>query len=341
VLASETVEGTVRVQFDRGWASVAAASGKVLLEVVEDEVTGGSQTSMDAVPGPEENVGADIAEAAAISLQGTSTEEEGDEDADLEAMAAELETESNLGAGDDMNLDAMAAELAIDTGSKGDVGEKSPDLDAIENELEALATSDDDSDSSGGGESGGASASASESESQNDDGDDSGEVEADKETESSAQAAHSAEAPVRYRAVAKGVIRERADKASPKCGELALGDEIVVLASETVEGTVRVQFDRGWASVAAASGKVLLEVVEDEVTGGSEAEPARYKAVAPGVIRKAADMDSDKVGKLEQGEIVEVTETEKTASGTTRVHFDRGWASVSAANGKLLLEKLS
>ena len=81
---------------------------------------------------------------------------------------------------------------------------------------------------------------------------------------------------------------------------------------------------------------------QERDTGDAHVERhARYKAVAPGVIRKAADMDSDKVGKLEQGEIVEVTETEKTASGTTRVHFDRGWASVSAANGKLLLEKLS
>ena len=37
MLAKENIDGTVRVQFDRGWVSVAAASGKELLEVVEDE----------------------------------------------------------------------------------------------------------------------------------------------------------------------------------------------------------------------------------------------------------------------------------------------------------------
>ena len=51
-------------------------------------------------------------------------------------------------------------------------------------------------------------------------------------------------------------------------------------------------------------------------------------------------MESDKVGRLEEGEIIDVIETQETASGTTRVHFDRGWASVTAKNGKQLLAKL-
>ena len=64
-----------------------------------------------------------------------------------------------------------------------------------------------------------------------------------------------------YRAVSKGVIREGPGKQSPKCGELSVGEEITVLDTRTVEGTVRVQFERGWVSVTAASGKVLLEPI--------------------------------------------------------------------------------
>ena len=71
------------------------------------------------------------------------------------------------------------------------------------------------------------------------------------------------QAGARYKAVSKGVIREGADKKSPKAGELAIGEEILVLATEMVEGTLRVQFDRGWASVTAGSGKALLELVAD------------------------------------------------------------------------------
>eukprot|EP01043_Picozoa_sp_COSAG02_P030322 COSAG02_NODE_1929_length_10336_cov_69.703819_10_plen_259_part_01 len=92
-----------------------------------------------------------------------------------------------------------------------------------------------------------------------------------------AAAAAAAGGAVRYRAVAKGVIREGANKTSPKCGQLAPGDEIVMLASETVDGTLRVQFDRGWVSVAAGSGKELLEMVEDEET---EADDSGAKRVS-------------------------------------------------------------
>ena len=67
------------------------------------------------------------------------------------------------------------------------------------------------------------------------------------------------------------------------------------------------------------------------------AMPVRYKAVAAGVIRKAVDKSSDKVGKLEVGEVIEVLSTED-AGGIMRVEFDRGWTSVTAGNGKVLLE---
>ena len=63
-----------------------------------------------------------------------------------------------------------------------------------------------------------------------------------------------------------------------------------------------------------------------------------YKALAPGVIREGAEMDSDKAGKLEEGEEIVVTERKELDDGTMRVKFDRGWTSVSAKSGKALLE---
>jgi len=51
-------------------------------------------------------------------------------------------------------------------------------------------------------------------------------------------------------------------------------------------------------------------------------------------------MESEKAGKLKEGEEIDVTEVVVTESGTTRVHFDRGWASVRAKNGKALLERM-
>eukprot|EP01043_Picozoa_sp_COSAG02_P063496 COSAG02_NODE_9020_length_2358_cov_2.369190_3_plen_112_part_00 len=65
---------------------------------------------------------------------------------------------------------------------------------------------------------------------------------------------------------------------------------------------------------------------------------ARYKAVANCKIREGSDMVSKLIGTLEAGEIIEVTDTEELANGTTRVRFDRGWTSVSVKNGSALLE---
>ena len=49
-------------------------------------------------------------------------------------------------------------------------------------------------------------------------------------------------------------------------------------------------------------------------------------------------MDSAPAGKLTEGEIIEVIETKELDAKTTRVRFDRGWTSVKAKSGKLLLE---
>ena len=93
---------------------------------------------------------------------------------------------------------------------------------------------------------------------------------------------------------------------------------------------------------------VLHDLVQsdghEEFDGVGVAEAAtplqqRYKALAPGVIRAAADKSSDKVGKLEIGEVIAALRTEDVG-GTIRVEFDRGWVSVTAGSGKALLELL-
>ena len=87
-----------------------------------------------------------------------------------------------------------------------------------------------------------------------------------------------AQSTVRYRAIAKGVIREEADKTSKKVGELEPGTEIIALSVETLDNTVRVQFDRGWVSLTAAGGKELLE----EITEDDNDESA-FKSLLKGI----------------------------------------------------------
>jgi len=76
---------------------------------------------------------------------------------------------------------------------------------------------------------------------------------------------HASDEPVKYRAVAQGVIRKLADKKSEKVGDLPVGAVIEVLSTEEVTGTTRVKFVQGWVSVIAGSGKILLEPVLPEI----------------------------------------------------------------------------
>eukprot|EP01043_Picozoa_sp_COSAG02_P047396 COSAG02_NODE_4540_length_5235_cov_4.163357_7_plen_398_part_01 len=216
MLAKENIDGTVRVQFDRGWVSVAAASGKELLEVVEDGDAGDSGAKLESESDPEEE-DADGLVAMAAELEGSADESEPELEAEAEAGSAESE-----GSDEDVDLEAMAAEL------EGSADESEPEL---EPEPEEQPQSQVQPDLAPAPESG--------IESEPEPDSDGTLVKSDKEAHISAPAA----APVRYRAVAKGVIREYANKQSPKCGELAPGDEIVMLAKENIDGTVRVQFD--------------------------------------------------------------------------------------------------
>jgi hypothetical protein len=80
---------------------------------------------------------------------------------------------------------------------------------------------------------------------------------------------------------------------------------------------------------------------DEKAESRADASPARYRAIAPGVIRKHADKKSDKVGKLAEGAEIVALATEQVGD-TLRVQFDApppgGWVSVTAASGKALLE---
>ena len=76
----------------------------------------------------------------------------------------------------------------------------------------------------------------------------------------------------RYRALSAGVIRKEAAMDSATVGKLTAGEEYVALGTEDIGSTVRVHFERGWASVTAKSGKALLELVVDDGAESSEPE---------------------------------------------------------------------
>lgn len=81
-------------------------------------------------------------------------------------------------------------------------------------------------------------------------------------------------------------------------------------------------------------------------TGGDlqpEPEPAQvwnYKTLNSCVVRSGVSKDSEEVGRLDKGQIIEVVEIAAQADGVVRVRFDRGWTSVTTKQGKKLLELL-
>jgi hypothetical protein len=66
----------------------------------------------------------------------------------------------------------------------------------------------------------------------------------------------------------------------------------------------------------------------------------RYRAMAPGIIRRDVAVDSPKVGTLVMGEEVPVTARVALAH-CDRVKTDRGWASVTSKTGKILLQLMA
>ena len=207
--------------------------------------------------------------------------------------------------------------------------------------MEKLDASDDDSGSESGSDAGSDSSSESYSGSDSESG-----------SGSDSDAGGGAEG-TRYRALAPGVIRTGAALDSPKAepDKLTIGEEILVTNQQIVDGSTRLQFDRGWTSETAKSGKVLLERTDPEPDKEKQANRAgeslgfdaveTWRAVAPGVVRTGAALDSPKaeLDTLKVGQVIKVTE-QKVVNGTVRLHFARGWTSEKARSGKVLLERV-
>ena len=102
------------------------------------------------------------------------------------------------------------------------------------------------------------------------------------------------------------------------------------------------------------SGQADILVEDVEALSDEEEEKLegkwKYKVLAAGYVRKGVAMDSEKAGKLTEGDVFAVTERQELAGGTLadgtrssryhtmRVKFEDGWASVVAKSGKVLLE---
>eukprot|EP01045_Picozoa_sp_COSAG04_P023655 COSAG04_NODE_2842_length_3494_cov_36.862739_4_plen_497_part_01 len=66
---------------------------------------------------------------------------------------------------------------------------------------------------------------------------------------------------------------------------------------------------------------------------------SKYEAIAKGAIRAGFELDSDKLGALKVGNVIEALEARKNDDGIMRVRFAQGWTSLTARSGTVLLEK--
>eukprot|EP01051_Picozoa_sp_SAG22_P004176 SAG22_NODE_217_length_14910_cov_65.532978_6_plen_2053_part_00 len=244
-----------------------------------------------------------------------------------------------------------------------------------------------------------------------------------------------------YRAIATGVVRAGFDKGSDRLGEIQDGELITCLGSKMNDDMqLRVRFDYegvpGWVSMTTATGKLLLEDLNDDLKSAGDANDGNdsvassdeeedeeeeedtgplseldqlkdridaaigcddaakvrevlgearkctedlgpgltmlaayaeetlgidvdatdaeadsektanpdvlgeYKAVASSTIRETVDLESEKIGAVKPGEVIEVTASETLETGQVRVQFDKGWTSLTSREGKKLFVKV-
>jgi hypothetical protein len=355
-LATQVVDGEMRIQMDRGWISAVAANGAVLLEPVDG--------------------------VAARLLEVDSDTTVGDKDEEASCSSAPTTPTTPV-----LRVADEGTALAMMTGS---VDYESSTTVAEEGE----PMSDGPFSGSGyvrGGRLGGDPAFT-----------------------------YEASEPERYRSLGHGTIWTGADKSSAKTkAKLSPGDEIIALATQVVDGEMRIQMDRGWISAVAANGAVLLEPVdgvaarllevdsdttvddkdeeascssapttpttsppsasawsvlrrevlrvadegtalammtgsvdyESPTTVAEEGEPGgdpaafrteRYRSLGHGTIWTRADKSSAKTKtKLSPGDEITAVATQEV-DGTLRVQVHSGgWVSATAACGKPLLELIS
>ena len=85
-----------------------------------------------------------------------------------------------------------------------------------------------------------------------------------EDAEPSSSNASSAPVLYRYKALKAGKVREGSAMDSPilEAGSIEVGEELEVTAREEVGGIMRVQFERGWASVTSKKGSALLDLID-------------------------------------------------------------------------------
>ena len=68
----------------------------------------------------------------------------------------------------------------------------------------------------------------------------------------------------------------------------------------------------------------------------------KYKVIKKAVIRQTKELDSEQIGELSIGDVINVLEEQDVDKGGENIHrvrFDRGWTSItSSSTGEDLLE---
>ena len=143
-----------------------------------------------------------------------------------------------------------------------------------------------------------------------------------------------AETCLRYTLVGSAVVRTEFDSASEFVGTVSAGEVIECLESRVNEqGILRIKCSIGWFSEYGSDGTVKL------VREGTE----WYRVASEAVVRTGRDISSTRLPRnLTEGEVIEALEvyrvdSEGVEGGLLRVRFSRGWTSVQAGNGNVLL----
>jgi hypothetical protein len=70
----------------------------------------------------------------------------------------------------------------------------------------------------------------------------------------------------------------------------------------------------------------------------------KYKVIKKAVIRKTKELDSEQIGELSIGDVINVLEEQDVDKGGEKIHrvrFDRGWTSItSSTTGDILLQDI-
>ena len=168
-----------------------------------------------------------------------------------------------------------------------------------------------------------------------------------------------------YVVKAPALIRAQFHATSAERGVLNPGEIIDVLEGrETDTGILRVKFEQGWVNTKSKDGDVLLSAVGEEeegvhgssemgsddetefTTGGDSWEEeaitpaAKYCVIAQSRVRAGFATDSEDMGIIDPGEIVETLEGRVNRNGVMRIRFGGGWLSTVAGDGTALLSEV-